>query len=170
MIGSTTTLAHGVSAVLAQVGPSTLSGAPLVSPWIGIPLAGVVMLLASVHVLLLQSAGVPPSRRRLRTASGLIILLLAPLLCYAMCIASTANARQFVLVWMGVLGLLFIVLMLAIMDMFNNVRIARQEWQQGLSPSARAAAEALARVRAGRHQRGEPGEGRPGDSDPGRSS
>ncbi|MCE2966123.1 MAG: hypothetical protein ACK55O_03850 [Phycisphaerales bacterium] len=151
--------------LLAQAGSSALSGAPLVPAWIGIPLAGIVMLLASAHVVMLQSVDVPPSRRRIRTASGLIILVLAPLLCYAMCIASTANARQFVLVWMAVLGLLFIVLMLAIMDMFNNVRIAREQMKQGLSLSARAAAEALARARDRRARprlTGEAGDGRAG--------
>jgi hypothetical protein len=48
--------------LLAQAGSSALSGAPLVPAWIGIPLAGIVMLLASAHVVMLQSVDVPPSR------------------------------------------------------------------------------------------------------------
>jgi Na+/proline symporter len=88
-------------------------------------LVGVPTLLGiAAHVLSLQRASMPRTRRRLRTASGVLMMLVTGLLAYAIGIAEVPErpriqpgaAGAFVLVWSVIVGLLAMVVLLAIMD------------------------------------------------------
>jgi protein-S-isoprenylcysteine O-methyltransferase Ste14 len=66
----------------------------------------------------------PDSRRRIRTANGMLMLFTAPLLAYALGFANpAADQRAFVLSWMLVTGLLIIILLVAMLDIANNYRL-----------------------------------------------
>ncbi len=101
--------------------------------WIILPLGMLAALVISVHLAALPRAEMPPSRRRIRMANGVMLLALTVLLTYALGFVgmlpdgggSIGHIRAFVLVWMAIIGLLPIVLGLAAMDMFNTWRLQR---------------------------------------------
>jgi hypothetical protein len=86
------------------------------------------------HLLSLPGAPMPSSRRRIRMANGLLLLVLTALMVYALGFVgmlpegggSIGHIRAFVIVWLAILGLLPIVLGLAAMDMLNTWRLQRE--------------------------------------------
>lgn len=101
-----------------------LLGETLLSPWVVIPLAGATMLITAVHVLAVEVSGLDKLRKRLRIANGVMMMLIAAMLAYALGVAEVVldprlqpgSARAFVIVWLMIVGLLGIVVALAIAD------------------------------------------------------
>jgi hypothetical protein len=91
------------------------------------PLAAVVIVILATHLTLLRRAEMPASRKRIRTVNGVLMMLLTPFAAYAFGVAHASQTKQFVLIFFLVTGLLFIIIMLAVMDALNNVRIHRRE-------------------------------------------
>ena len=113
-------------------------------PWLVLPLTAVVMALTIWHVLAIQRTAMPASRRRIRTASGLLMLLLFAALTYALAGAPISERRLFVLSWLAVLGLVMLVLMLAAMDMANTVRLSGRLRRQLTTQAAQDLAAQMA--------------------------
>lgn len=93
------------------------------------------MLFLAGYVLALREADVPESRRRIRTMGSVTMMLTQPLIVYLFAIATPANARTFMLTWALLIGLLGILVVLAMVDVLNNVRIsanARSEFRSEL--------------------------------------
>jgi hypothetical protein len=103
------------------------AAAPVASAWIMIPVACVAMLVVAAHVIALGKAEMPASRRRIRSASGALMLLTIPVLAYASSIVTPAQTRLFVLSWTLGVGLLTLVVALALLDMLNTLRLHRAE-------------------------------------------
>lgn len=102
--------------------------AGLVPIWGVIPLAALTMLVVAGHVLWLPSAQMPASRRRIRIVNGLLMLFTLPLAAYALGVADPASdKRGFVLAWMLVTGAVVVVLLVALVDLFNTWRLHRLE-------------------------------------------
>jgi len=127
---------------------------------IALPLCALAMAIVTIHVLTLQSSDAPASRKRIRTAAGLLMLLLCPALCYALAIATPATtadggnahtARTFILSWTVVLGLVVMVLGLAMFDIVNNLRLAGDHRR---ALNCERAAEILAAAQASLAARG----------------
>ena len=113
---------------LAATGPAL----PL---WIVLPPCAILMLILAGYVLALREADVPESRRRIRTLGSVTMMLTQPLIVYLFAIATPANARTFMLTWVLLIGLLGILVVLAMLDVVNNVRIsanARDEFRKEL--------------------------------------
>ncbi len=108
---STQDLTLGVSGALAPL-------------WIVAPLGVVTLLVVSGHVLSLWKAEMPASRRRIRIANGLLMMMSIPLGVYALSVADPAvQKREFLLSWMMIVGLVTLVLALAAGDILNNWRL-----------------------------------------------
>jgi hypothetical protein len=103
---------------------------PLVPPWIALPVAGLVVLIIAVHMHAMARSDMPASRRRIRTATGWIMLLTAPLTGYAFGVAAPSDPRAFVLVWLSVAGLLGIIIILACIDILNSGRLRRARLEE----------------------------------------
>jgi hypothetical protein len=117
--------------VLAQVGAgSILTSGPLAPVWLVVPLAVLALLVIAAHVLALDKTEMPASRRRIRKVNGLLMMFTVPLVAYAFGVASPSQARLFVMVWMIVAGLVFLVLMLAMLDIVNTWRVTWNERRQ----------------------------------------
>ncbi len=56
----------------------------MLPPWVVLPLAGLTLLVTAAHVLALQTSDLPSRRRRLRTAAGVLMMLVTGLLAYAL--------------------------------------------------------------------------------------
>ena len=107
--------------------PATL--AQTVAPgWFVLPVALLALLVTATHVLTVaKSTDMPLSRRRLRTATGYLLLVTIPAVAYAFGIADTTDQRRFVLAWTISAGLVALVLCMALLDLLNNIRIARRD-------------------------------------------
>lgn len=104
-----------------------ISSGPLAPAWIVIPLAVLTLLVVAGHVLALEKAEMPASRKRIRRVNGLLMMFTVPLTAYAFGIVSPQQGRLFVMVWMIVFGLVFLVLSLAVLDMMNTWRMTWRE-------------------------------------------
>ncbi len=108
--------------------PATLAASPfgLVSPWVAVPAAAVVMFVVAGHVLAMQQTRthMPASRRRIRTANGLLMLMVAPLLAYALSNGpGTDQPRPMAVLWLLILAMLVMVVGLALLDALNTLRL-----------------------------------------------
>lgn len=120
-------------ALLAQGTPPpvlAVASGPIAPWWIVVPLAGVALLATAAHIIAIREAtkgAMPESRRRIRLATGWVIMVAVPLTAYAFGIASPAQPGVFALVWMSVVALLFAIVGLGLLDAFNTVRVHRIE-------------------------------------------
>src|SRR5215510_3061619 len=114
---------------LAQAGAAgaVSTGGPLAPAWLVAPLAVLALLVIAGHVLALDKAEMPASRRRIRKVNGFLMMFTTPLAAYAFAVVSPSRARLFVMVWMIVAGLVTLVLLLALLDMANTWRMTWAE-------------------------------------------
>ncbi|UYV12017.1 MAG: hypothetical protein NCW75_12010 [Phycisphaera sp.] len=97
----------------------------LVPIWVSAPLAMITLVTVAAHLLAMRGADMPESRRRIRTANGWLILITAPVLVVAFSVVSPQNTRQFALIWAVAMVLVGFVILMAFIDIANNLRIAR---------------------------------------------
>jgi peptidoglycan/LPS O-acetylase OafA/YrhL len=100
---------------------------PLLPPWIALPAAGFAMLFIAGHVLVMYRADIPPSRRRIRVAAGLLMMVVAGLLGYGFGVVTPAQSAMFVLTWLAIVGMLVIVVTVAMIDVINNLRLHAED-------------------------------------------
>lgn len=154
-----------------------LSTQPLLPAWVVLPMALLTLLVVSAHVqVLLGDRQMPPSRRRIRLCSGALMLLATPLIAFAFGILRPIDAGVFTLVWTAIIGILFLVIMLAGFDALNTLRlhVSRHRSNRGsirrlrgeLASIVEAANNARVADLPNQHEQSEP-EG-PGAGDPGR--
>ncbi len=106
----------------------TLGTGSLAPGWLVLPLAGVALLATAAHIVALREApagALPESRRRIRIATGWVIMVTIPLTAYAFGIATPSDAGVYLTVWMAVVALLGAILMLALLDAVNTMRLHR---------------------------------------------
>ena len=132
----------------------TLAAGPLLPVWLVLVLTVCAMLVVATHVLTMHRTAMPASRRRIRTANGVVMLILAPTLAQAVCFSHPSQTRAFVFTWWLVIALLGLVLLLAGLDITNNLRLYGRERAR----LRRQAAADLAANLAGRQQ-GNTGDG-----------
>jgi len=102
---------------------------PIAPAWIVLPLALIALVIQAGYLLALKELPkkmMPPSRRRIRTASGWLSMFAIPLIAYGFGIATTDDPRMFAIVWMVVIGLISGILMLAGLDAINSMRLHRK--------------------------------------------
>lgn len=121
-----------------------------------LPVAALAVLVVAAHLSALRSdAGVPISRRRLRTASGAAMLVTTVVLSYAFTAVRPDDPVRFTIAWTGAIMLLVVVLALAGLDAINNVRLARIHRRRVRDDAGHIyaqIADAIARARAERGQ------------------
>lgn len=131
-----------------------LTAASLLPAWAVVPIAAAAIVVLAAHVLAIQQSPMPPRRRRIRTANGLLMMLVSSLLAYALGVAPaignpTTNpeaARNFLVVWSAIMALLSLVIALAALDVAHTARLA-------LTDRRRLRDEFRADVRATRSER-----------------
>ncbi|MEO1279920.1 MAG: hypothetical protein AAFV77_13255 [Planctomycetota bacterium] len=99
----------------------------IVPIWVSAPLAMLTLVVIAAHLIAMRSADMPESRKRIRTANGWLMLITVPVLAIAFSLVSSANPRQFALVWAIAILLLGLVLVMAFVDIGNNLRLAREK-------------------------------------------
>ena len=99
---------------------STGAALPL---WAVLPPCALLMLVLAGYVLALREADVPESRRRIRTAGSIVMMMTMPMIVYLFAIVTPASPRKFMLTWAMLIGLLFMLVVLALVDVINNLRL-----------------------------------------------
>jgi hypothetical protein len=97
--------------------------------WLVLPFAAVTMLVVATHVLATHAGSLPPRRRRLRIANGIIMMFVTALLAYALGVAAVVEdptaqpteTRSFVTIWLAIIGLVGLVVALACADAVATV-------------------------------------------------
>jgi hypothetical protein len=98
----------------------------LLPPIVVLPLAVLAVLVITGHLVALQGdAEAPLSRKRIRTANGVLMLVTTVVLAYAFAYTSSGSPGAFALAWGASVLLLSAVLVLSGVDVLNNVRLTR---------------------------------------------
>lgn len=106
---------------------------PIAPTWFVLPLAMIALVLQAGYLIAIKELGpdrMPPSRKRIRVATGWLIMFAIPLSAYGFGIAHPGDAGTFMIVWMLVIGLVSVIVMLAVLDAVNTMRLHRKEGQQ----------------------------------------
>lgn len=101
---------------------------PIAPAWFVLPLASVALLLQAGYLVALRELPcdrMPPSRKRIRVATGWLSMFAIPLSAYGFGIATPADPGTFTLVWLAVIGLIAGILLLAMLDTVNTMRLHR---------------------------------------------
>lgn len=103
---------------------------PIAPTWFVLPLALVALVLQAGYLMAIREAKpeqMPPSRKRIRVATGWLSMFAIPLAAYGFGIASPSDPGTFTIVWMLVIGLIAAIVMLAVLDSVNTVRLHRRD-------------------------------------------
>lgn len=108
--------------ILAGLQPHASAG-PLAPAPIVLPLAILALLIVAGHALLLWRADMPASRRRIRLANSLVMMFGVPVMAYAFAVATPARPGLFEFAWLLAAGVILLVLLLAMLDILNTLRL-----------------------------------------------
>ncbi len=101
-------------------------GPGIVTPWLTLPLAAMLMALVAWHAAGIDRSDEPPSRKRIRIMNGWVMLVCLPLLATGFSLVNPgARPKLFAVVWLGASALLLLSVALAIADALNTVRLSR---------------------------------------------
>ena len=103
---------------------------PIAPSWFVLPLALVALVLQAGYLIAIKELGpdrMPPSRKRIRVATGWLIMFAIPLSAYGFGIAHPGDAGTFAIVWMAVIGMVTGIVMLAVLDAVNTMRLHRKD-------------------------------------------
>ena len=124
-----------------------LAAEPMVTPWIGLPLAFTGMVLVAGYTLGIQRDDVPSARRKIRTALGLLHIFILAALAYGVSVASVDDKKTSAIVWLLVIGLVAASVTLAICDAFVTLKLAVRERREEAKRAAEALAQDLLKAR-----------------------
>jgi hypothetical protein len=117
---------------------------PLLPAWLVLPVAVLTLLVLGGQFWTMSAAAMDGQRKRLRQATTFMLMLLTPVAAYGFGIAAPARGREYVFVWVLIAALLFIIIMLALLDMLHSLRLYRQQMSQVRAQIARERAQGLA--------------------------
>ncbi|MCH8822056.1 MAG: hypothetical protein IH984_00985 [Planctomycetes bacterium] len=119
--------------------------AALLSWVLTVPTSAVIAVAILWYWVALDKPDVPASRRRIRRASMIVLLVSLPVFVRALSfISHQSNPSQFVIIWSMLLLLLLLLVITAIADVVNTMKIHQE---QQLQEMAKAAADMLAKAR-----------------------
>lgn len=99
---------------------------PVISPWIALPITIMLMILSAVHARRTRASAEPASRKRIRIANAMLMMLTLPLVAVGFSIVSPrTHPREWILIWMAAMALLTMNVALACLDVINTVRLLR---------------------------------------------
>lgn len=120
---------------------------PIAPAWAILPIGFIALVVIGIHVLAVMRSEMPPSRKRIRTANGLLMMFATPLLAFAFSMVDpSTQPKLFAMSWLLVVSLLVLIFGLACFDILNNIRIYRAE-QREVRREAAAAREKERKLR-----------------------
>ncbi|MBX3403591.1 MAG: hypothetical protein KF699_09305 [Phycisphaeraceae bacterium] len=115
--------------------PVFLAANTMLPAWVVLPIGCSALVVTAAHVLALQASDAPARRKRIRTANGLLMMIITALLCWALGVApvvsnpatTPGDTRTFLLVWSAIITLVALMVVLAAMDVAFTARLALSE-------------------------------------------
>jgi len=102
--------------------------ASLIPAWFCVPVAGLLFAIVALHMRATAKSDHPASRKRIRLANGILILINLPLLTAGFSLINpNAHPKPWVLIWVAAMALLACNVGLAIVDVVNTLRLTRRE-------------------------------------------
>jgi hypothetical protein len=129
-----------------------LAAEPMVSPWIAVPLAFAGMVLAAAYTLGIQRDDVPPARRKIRTALGLLHIFILGALAFGVSIVTVEDKKTAAVCWLLVIGLVGVSVLLAVADAAVTLKLAVRERREEAKRAADALAQAVVKARRERDE------------------
>ncbi len=103
----------------------------MLSPLIGIPLAAMMLILLAGHILALQDCDQPALRKRIRSANGVLFMLMTCLGYAGMCWFTTEESpREWALTWMAIMMIVSVSVLLAMTDALYTAVLRRKAISQ----------------------------------------
>ena len=114
------------------------------TPIITMPLAAIVLGWIAWYWIRLGRPEVPPSRRKLRRASLILIAVLLTLIVAALSFLDPAqHQRPYIMTWTGAMLVIAILVIVAGLDAMNTMRIVQQQTHEELREAAGDLADAI---------------------------
>jgi len=132
---------------------AALNDAPILSPWVAAPIGAVAFTLLAIHLDMLLRSDLEGIRRRLRTAIAVLAMCIVPLMTFALAGITPADERRFALAWLLLIGLVWMVLVLGIIDLFVGWRVAKVLLRERREELARLRAELRRHVEEAHRER-----------------
>ncbi|MCL4210759.1 MAG: hypothetical protein HRU76_03740 [Phycisphaeraceae bacterium] len=111
----------------------------------------IVMLSVAWYWRRLDAPDVPETRRRIRRASMIVMLIATPLFVYGAGFADhRADPQRYAVIWAGAISLLLLVIFAAFIDMLNNLRIHRADAARAGAMTRAALIDAARQIAAAR--------------------
>src|SRR3954447_12123590 len=125
----------------------TLQGSPLMPWWLTMPLGAAVLVMLARYLLALAGAEMEPRRKRIRAANTFLMMLVTPLVAYGFGVVTPSRPRAYFFTWTMICSLLLMIILLALLDMANSVRLHRTQVRElRKSMSARSIMESHAAI------------------------
>jgi len=120
------------------------------NPALGAPLGAAAVALLLWYWVRLGRPGVPASRRSIRRFVTAMMILTVPLLVLGMSVHDPeVNHRGYILTWTAVLAMIAVIVLGALIDVINNLRLYQRMVHDEITDSLRRIADAERRQRAG---------------------
>ena len=127
-----------------------MTGPGVLPPVVVLPVAALAVLVVTAQLAAMHAEReVPLSRRRIRTAGGIVMLATSLVLAYAFAFVRPEDPARFTTAWAAAVMLLTAVLVLGGLDALNNVRLARlqrRRFRRGAAKLHEQLADALAKA------------------------
>ena len=111
--------------------PLMLDQEPILPAWLVLPLGAVTLLVLAGHLLALNAdSKMDPQRRRIRMTNAVLMMLTVPLVAYGFGVATPAHSRLFIYVWVLSAAMLFLIIMVAAIDILNTWKVQRAQMRE----------------------------------------
>lgn len=138
-------------AAFGWLGTLAESGEAIAPRWAVVLVASLALLVIVVHVIFLMHADTHPSRRRIRIANGLLMMVGVVSLAYAVGGVTPDQPREFTFAWTLVLSMMSMIVGVACLDALNSVRLHAAQRRAVRRELDKARLEVVARTgRSGR--------------------
>lgn len=113
------------------------------NPWLTVPIGTLALGFLGWYWLRLGDPELPSSRRNLRRIATTLMIMTLPLLVAGLSLHDpSVNQRGYLMTWTSVMGLVFLIVLLAMVDIANNARLYRAHLTNRIVDSL----DAIARV------------------------
>lgn len=98
---------------------------PLLPAWVVLPVAVLTLLVLGGQFWVISRSAMDAQRKRLRQTTTFLMMIVTPMAAYGFGIAAPARGREYVIVWVLIAALLFLIILLALLDMLHSMRLYR---------------------------------------------
>jgi hypothetical protein len=108
-----------------------LDTTPILPAWLVLPIGVLTLLILAGHFLALNSdREMDPQRRRIRMTNAILMMVTVPMVSYGFGVATPDHTRAFVYVWVLSAAMLFMIILVAGVDMLHSWRLHREQLRE----------------------------------------